>query len=107
MRAKFDYFRSKRHLRNVAALPCQICGREGHSQAAHGNESAFGKGKGIKSSDEFTAALCCDCHADIDSGRGMSREQRRLSWYLAHLQTRAKLEEAGLWPAELQRKETA
>ena len=63
---KFNYFRSKNHLKNVADLPCQHCGAEGQTQAAHSNWAKHGKGRGIKASDEYTAALCQACHAELD-----------------------------------------
>lgn len=52
-------FRSEKLRRAVAGLPCQHCGREGCTQAAHRNES---KGMGMKVSDALLAALCVDCH---------------------------------------------
>lgn len=58
--------------RAVADLPCVFCGQP--SQAAHRNE---GKGFGLKTDDCLTAALCPPEHAEIDQGRGMTREQRR------------------------------
>jgi hypothetical protein len=60
--------------RAVASLPCVLCGREGQTQAAHRNE---GKGMGLKVDDCWLAALCVPCHADIDQGATMTREQRR------------------------------
>ena len=47
-------FRSEKLRRAVAGLPCQHCGREGCTQAAHRNES---KGMGMKVSDALLAAL--------------------------------------------------
>jgi hypothetical protein len=32
---------------------------------------------GIKTDDCFTAALCQECHADIDQGASMTRQERR------------------------------
>jgi len=45
---KFVYRRSKTHLQNVASLPCQLCGVDGRTQAAHSNQLIHGKGRGIK-----------------------------------------------------------
>jgi len=62
---KTPVFRSEKWLRAVASLPCMLCFREGATQAAHRN---VGKGMGMKTDDCFTAALCVDCHAEIDQG---------------------------------------
>ena len=77
MRAKFQYWRSQKHLRNVASLPCQTCGLEGQTQAAHSNMATHGKGRGIKASDHFTAALCFACHHDLDAGHRLTKEQKQ------------------------------
>ena len=77
MRAKFKYWRSKKHLTNVASLPCQHCGLEGQTQAAHSNLSVHGKGRSIKASDEYTAALCFACHHDLDAGHRLTKEQKQ------------------------------
>ena len=89
---KYKYFRSKSHLKNVASLPCQNCYLEGETQAAHSNWSEWGnKGRGIKASDEFVAALCFCCHVHIDQGR-MSKEERTQIWHNAHIKTIALLD---------------
>jgi hypothetical protein len=36
-RPKQQYFRSRKHLMNVASLPCQNCYIEGQTQASHSN----------------------------------------------------------------------
>ena len=96
-RAKFPYYRSEKHLRNVAALDCQSCGRGGPSQAAHSNSSRHGKGRSIKASDIYTAALCPRCHTEVDSGK-LTREQREAIWHAAWRNTRSILVGNGLWP---------
>jgi hypothetical protein len=98
IRPKFHYFRSESHLRNVAALDCQACGAPGPSQAAHSNKSAHGKGRSIKASDEWTAALCPRCHDMVDAGYSLSKESRDALWNAAHVRTRFALEKAGKWP---------
>ena len=99
---KYKYFRSKTHLKNVAGLPCQNCYIEGETQAAHSNWSDWGnKGRGIKASDEFTAALCQTCHTELDSGAKLSRDQRRELWQMAYQRTVIRLKYQGLWPDEL------
>ena len=67
--------RSEAWLRAVASLPCQKCGVEGRTQASHSNHR--GKGMGIKTDDCLTAALCVECHREIDQGRDMSKQERR------------------------------
>ena len=57
----------------VASLPCQNCGKEGETQAAHCNQ---GKGMALKTSDSTLAALCVECHRALDQG-GIEREARR------------------------------
>ena len=98
---KFSYFRSKAHLKNVANLPCQNCYIEGQTQAAHSNWSEHGKGRGIKASDEYTAALCQTCHMELDSGARLTKEQRRSLWQMAYQRTVNRLKSQNLWPDEL------
>lgn len=98
---KFNYYRSKKHLKNVASLPCQNCYIEDQTQAAHSNWAEHGKGRSIKASDEFTAALCQTCHTELDSGARLSKEQRRMLWDMAYQRTVIRLKSQGLWPDEL------
>jgi len=98
MRAKFSYYRSVKHLRNVAALDCQSCGRGGPSQAAHSNSSRHGKGKSLKASDIYTAALCPRCHDAVDNSYTLTREQREAIWHAAWVNTRSILVGNGQWP---------
>ena len=98
---KFSYYRSKKHLKNVASLSCQNCYIEDQTQAAHSNWAEHGKGRSIKASDEFTAALCQTCHTELDSGAKLSRDQRRELWDMAYQKTVNKLKSQGLWPDEL------
>jgi hypothetical protein len=98
---KFNYYRSKKHLKNVASLDCQICGATGFIQAAHSNQMQHGKGRGIKSSDEYTAALCLKCHYEIDQGKELSKEERQEKWHHAHIATVAKLFNDGNWPVDV------
>jgi hypothetical protein len=81
MRQKFQYWRSKKHLQNVASLPCQHCGLDGQTQAAHSNMATHGKGRGIKASDHFTAALCFACHHDLDAGHRLTKEQKQKMFF--------------------------
>lgn len=68
--------------------PCQQCGREdGTVVAAHSNQMRDGKGRGLKAHDYRIAALCFTCHAEIDQGNKMSREERLNAWENAHRKT--------------------
>ena len=98
---KFNYFRSKKHLKNVASLACQHCGIEGYTQAAHSNQLKHGKAKAMKSSDEFTAALCLKCHYELDQGKNLSKDERIEMWEQAHKRTKTELKRLGVWPEEL------
>lgn len=100
-RPKFDYVRSKKLLRAVASIPCQHCGREGYTQAAHSNWSEHGKGRSIKASDIYTAALCCTCHSALDQGSHLSREQRQDLWGNAWRRTVRTLVSNGEWPQDV------
>ena len=89
---KTKYLRDKKRLETCRNLPCQHCGAEdGTVVAAHSNEGIHGKGKGIKASDEFIAALCFTCHANLDQGR-MSKQERIDIWHNAHIKTIAILD---------------
>lgn len=57
--------RNHKRLAELRKLPCVRCGNP-NSQAAHSNSAKHGKGRGIKSSDQFTIPLCAICHAAFD-----------------------------------------
>jgi len=98
---KFKYFRSKKHLKNVASLACQHCGLEGSTQAAHSNQLKHGKGRSLRASDEYTAALCVNHHYEIDQGSNLTKQQRIDMWNDAYQKTVNQLKEKNLWPDEL------
>jgi hypothetical protein len=56
-----------------------------------------GKGRGVKASDEYTAALCYPCHAELDTGSQTSRLDKQAMWREAHEKTVAQLHLQGLW----------
>jgi hypothetical protein len=64
--------------------------------AAHSNQLADGKGKGIKASDYRVAALCFSCHMDLDQGNKLTKDQRREFWEIAHRRTIGELFERNL-----------
>ena len=87
MYPKTEYVRSQKLLKQVASLRCQHCGNSEGVQASHSNWAEHGKGRGIKASDIYTAALCQGCHERIDSGKDLTREQRKEMWLNAHRKT--------------------
>jgi len=89
-------FRSKPLLRAVASLPCQLCGKEDETQAAHANWSEYGKGMALKAHDCYVAALCVGCHAGIDQGSKLSYQERKELWEAAWRKTMLVLFEEGL-----------
>ena len=96
-------WRSPRHRRLVASLPCAACGIEGYGQCAHSNA---GKAMGMKSSDILTFSLCCDrpgirgCHSLHDQGGAMTREERTQKEWEYCDQKRATFIRKGWWTAE-------
>lgn len=83
-------YRNKKLLALAKESPCCMgCGRHNDGQvvAAHSNQLIDGKGTGIKAHDYRIAYLGPCCHAEIDQGSKMSREQRRELWEEAHRKT--------------------
>ena len=81
-------YRNKKLLEVIRDSPCQLCGAEdGTVVAAHSNQLRDGKGRAIKSHDFRVAALCFRCHAEIDQGSKMSKEDRVDIWEMAHRKT--------------------
>jgi hypothetical protein len=81
-------YRNKRLLESVRQSPCQHCGVEdGTVVAAHSNQLRDGKGRGIRAHDYRIAALCFRCHADLDQGSSMTKDERREMWEDAHRKT--------------------
>ena len=97
---KHQYVRSQKLLKLVAALSCQSCGMDNGVQAAHSNWTEWGgKGKSLKASDEYTAALCLKCHYTIDQGAHLSKDERKDMWLKAHIATVEALGDR--WPPEV------
>ena len=81
-------YRNQKLLEAVRESPCQHCGRsDGTVVAAHSNQGRDGKGRSLKANDYRIAALCYTCHAELDQGRAMSREERLNMWEDAHRAT--------------------
>ena len=89
-------YRSPKLLSHVRTLPCARCGREGRTQASHSNSNSDAKGMGIKAHDYRIAALCVECHVEIDQGSRLSKEERKTQWDEAHRRTIGELFERGL-----------
>lgn len=68
---------------------CQSCSRHGNGTitAAHSNQLRDGKGRGIKAHDYRVAFLCFSCHAELDQGTRLSKEDRTAMWEEAHRRT--------------------
>jgi hypothetical protein len=81
-------YRNQKLLEAVRESPCQHCGRQdGTVVAAHSNQSRDGKGRSLKANDYRIAALCFTCHAELDQGHKLSREERLNMWEAAHRAT--------------------
>lgn len=67
---KRNPWKSRKHLDNVAKIPCVRCGADdGTSVPAHYSgqyQHLLGKGVGSKVTDAAVAALCYKCHAELD-----------------------------------------
>lgn len=90
-------YRNKKLLEAVRESPCQACGaKNGTVVAAHSNQLRDGKGRSIKAHDYRIAALCYQCHTDLDQGAGLTREARVAMWEEAHRKTIGWLFDNGL-----------
>jgi uncharacterized protein YidB (DUF937 family) len=69
-------------------------------QAAHTNWGG-GKGRGIKADDNLTAALCLNCHFEIDQGANLDKNERQQQWNQAHQRTVDLLTSTGQWPKDV------
>lgn len=99
---KFAYVRSRQLLNAIKTLDCQHCGARGPSDPAHSNQGAHGKGKGVKASDVYAAALCRADHNAIDQGSKLTHEERVTLWTNAWRKTVRELVKRGLWPANVE-----
>ena len=81
-------YRNPNLLKAVRNFPCQNCGTvDGTIVAAHSNQLRDGKGLSLKAHDFRIAALCYTCHAELDQGSRMSKEERVNMWEAAHRST--------------------
>ena len=74
-----------------AVKECQHCGKAAPygCEPAHANWADYGKGAMLKAHDWAHAALCHDCHAELDQGGALTREERREIWERAFRKTLA------------------
>src|SRR5690606_9997178 len=99
-RGESNLLRSEQHRKNVAALPCVVCGIEKFSQAAHPN---FDKGLALKNCDSLAFPLCSDrpgvrgCHSLHDQGAIYSKAERPLREWEHIDATRAQLIRQNKW----------
>ena len=99
---KFEYVRSPALLKACRELACQDCHRQdGTVVAAHSNYAMHGKGRGIKASDVYVAALCFRCHTLLDQSSLMNADRRKEMWTAAWIKTVAELVARGLWPKDV------
>lgn len=86
--------RSRKHLMDVASMPCIKCGIDGYTQAAHTN---FGKGMGIKACDSQTFPLCVYCHTWLDQSGKLNKDERRNLERSYVIKTRQKMINSCKW----------
>lgn len=99
---KTQYVRSKALLEACREIECQNCGiADGTVVAAHSNQLKHGKGRALKASDIYVAALCHRCHSDIDQGSYLTKAEREAIWTDAHRRTVKELNRLGLWPKNI------
>lgn len=73
---KQPIYRSRKWLDAVKTIEyCVLCDCYCQTQPAHRNE---GKGMGMKTDDCASAALCDNCHREIDNGKTLTKEERRI-----------------------------
>ncbi|NYT76629.1 hypothetical protein H0A71_06465 [Alcaligenaceae bacterium] len=93
---KIRPWRSEKHRRNVASLPCVVTGRPGPSQCGHAN---FNKGMSTKVCDSLTFPISPDAHRDHDQGGIAKQDRWRREWEYVDA-TRAMLIQRNQWPTE-------
>lgn len=101
---KFAYVRDERLRDMCRAMVCQHCGRGGPDAGvtwAHSNQAIHGKGKGIKASDVYVAAMCAACHRELDQGKEWPAEVKVAVWTAAHRRTKLHALANGLWPQDI------
>ena len=96
---KRQYIRSPALMAAWRTISCQCCGADdGTVCGAHSNWAEHGKGKAIKADDNRCASLCAKCHAELDQGKEMTKQQRQSIWWSAHILSVFQLLKASRWP---------
>lgn len=106
---KTAYVRSKPLREAYRLLPCQfdregggLCGlMDGTVCCAHANLGRYGKGMGIKASDDRGASACARHHAELDQGSRWPQEIRQARWWDAHCRSVRLLVTLGAWPKDI------
>jgi hypothetical protein len=86
-------FRSQRLLNQARGQSCtlnipSVCnGNPETTVAAHSNQLRHGKGMGIKAHDCYIAWACSNCHAEIDQGNKLSRQEKIEYWQIGFEKT--------------------
>jgi len=89
----YGTYRNRKLLDLARNMSCVECGTDdGTIVAAHSNQ---GKGMGIKASDATIMFLCYRCHTELDSGKTMSRDEKRQFSYKNNAKTLQLLLEEG------------
>ena len=74
-------WRSTAFLRLAKGQPCYLqlgpCADRETVVPAHSNSSRHGRGFSFKSHDLFTVPACASCHAALDHGTRLTREEKR------------------------------
>lgn len=76
--------RDRKRLAAIRKLPCVVCGRS-PVDAAHSNQSSYGKGMGLKACDSKTIPLCRNHHQEFDQFQKMNRSQS-VEWFVRMLE---------------------
>ena len=98
---KFAYVRDERLRDMCRAMRCDMGGPDAGVTWAHSNQGEHGKGKGIKASDVFVAAMCTACHSELDQGKDWPQDVKLRVWEAAHRRTKLHALANGLWPKDI------
>jgi hypothetical protein len=82
---KVKPYRNEKLLRMAKEAPCACCGSYGTTVSAHSNW--HDKGMSIKASDCYIAHLCFTCHSELDQGKNMTKDERKMMWLEAMAKT--------------------
>lgn len=101
---KTAYVRDTRLRDMCRAMCCQHCGKGGPEAGvtwAHSNQSKHGKAGAKKASDVYVAAMCTDCHRELDQGKNWPQDVKVRVWEAAHRRTKLHALAHGLWPKDI------